>query len=62
MKESEFNCGDYDIFAVPFNFKYKRMDKYSTLLSFTFCGLFLTFSFIFFVFILLFLPRDPIMI
>ena len=48
MKESEFNCGDYDIFAVPFNFKYKRMDKYSTLLSFTFCGLFLTFSFIFF--------------
>ena len=50
MKESEFNCGDYDIFAVPFNFKYKRMDKYSTLLSFTFCGLFLTFSFIFFFF------------
>ena len=47
MTECQFNCGEYDIFAVPFNFKYQRKDKYSTGLSCVFCQLFLTFSFIF---------------
>ena len=48
MTECQFNFGEYDIFAVPFNFKYQRMDKYSTGLSFTFSCFFLAFSFIFF--------------
>ena len=48
MKKRENNfMGNYDIFAVQFNFKYKRMDKYSTGLSHIFCLLYISFSLFF---------------
>ena len=60
MKEKVINfMGDYDIFAVPFNFKYKRMDKYSTPLSLIFCNLYIIFSIYFIEFnFILFITRQ----
>ena len=53
MKANEINpLGVFDIFAVPFNFKYERMDKYSTNFSCIFSIFYISFSIFFILFYL----------
>jgi len=54
MEKNKNSFMDFDLFAVPFNFKYQRMDKYSTIFSFIFSSLYLLFSMFFISFYLIF--------
>ena len=54
MEKNKNSFMEIDMFAVPFNFKYQRMDKYSTIFSFIFSSLYLLFSMFFISFYLIF--------